>query len=699
MPLEMNGKLVHSHHSPSRGYNNHNNHNNQPWRSPSQPASNGHNANTANTLAERRKLPIFPAKAKFLEEAVKNKTVILLGETGSGKTTQIPQFIHEARLDRTGAVAVTQPRRVAAVSLAKRVAKEMATDVGGLVGYRVRFEDCSDHRTRIIYQTDGMLLREAMLDPLLSRYSWILLDEAHERTVNTDILFGVVKSAQAQRDLSPNANNSQEASRLPPLRVVVMSATVDADKFSSYWRSCPVLYVEGRQFPVNVRHVSSPTDDYQRALLSTVFQIHATAPDRQDILAFLTGQEEIESVARQARLLSREFPDAPKLFVMPLYAAQPADHQQNVFKDTGPGTRKLVLSTNIAETSVTVPGLKFVVDSCRVKAKVHQATAGLDLLKVVKVSKAQAWQRTGRAGRQSEGTCYRLITAEQFEALPASTVPEIQRSNLSTVVLTMLSIGIKDINSFDFMDPPSSDSLNMALRQLSLLGATELNVEGPGVRLTALGKKMSGFPLEPRLTACLLAAQARGCGEEILSIVSLLCADTIFQLPGPKEKREEAQMCHRKYQANEGDLVSLLNVWRAYKSGPKTAAWCRSQYLINRNLMFADEIRRQLVGVCHSAGIQLQSSRDMDNVRQALATGLFLNVAQLTVDGHYVALDSGHHVHIHPSSVLFNKKPEMVVYTEMVSTTKTYIRGLTLVQESWLQESNPEYFRTHRITR
>lgn len=688
----MNGKLVNS---PSRGYNN------QPWSSPTHTASNGHsNSNHVNNaiLTERRKLPIFPAKNKFLEEAVKNKTVILLGETGSGKTTQVPQFLHEARLDRMGAVAVTQPRRVAAVSLAKRVAKEMGTDVGGLVGYRVRFEDCTDPRTRIIYQTDGMLLREAMLDPLLSRYSWILLDEAHERTVNTDILFGVVKSAQTQRDRDPSANNSNEASRLPPLRVVVMSATVDADKFSTYWR-CPVLYVEGRQFPVNIRHMSHPSDDYQRALLSTVFQIHSTAPAREDILAFLTGQEEIESVARQARLLSREFPDAPRLYVMPLYAAQPAEHQLNVFKDMGPGTRKLVLSTNIAETSITVPGLKFVVDSCRVKAKVHQATAGLDLLKVVKVSKAQAWQRTGRAGRQSEGTCYRLLTSDQFESLPANTVPEIQRSNLSTVVLTMLSIGVKDINSFDFMDAPSSDALNMALRQLSLLGATEPNQAGAGVKLTALGKKMSGFPLEPRLTACLLAAQAKGCGEELLSIVSLLCADTIFQLPAAKEKREEAQMCHRKYFANEGDLVSLLNVWRAYKSGPKTAAWCRSQFLINRNLIFADEIRRQLVGVCHSAGVQLQSSRDMDNVREALAAGLFLNVAQLTVDGHYVALDSGHHVHIHPSSVLFNKKPEMVVYTEMVSTTKTYIRGLTLVQETWLQESNPEYFRTHRITR
>jgi len=658
--------------------------------------SNGLNSDhQQNILNERKKLPIFPAKNKFLEEVSKNKTVILLGETGSGKTTQIPQFLHEARLDRVGSIAVTQPRRVAAVTLAKRVAREMNTELGGLVGYKVRFENCSDDRTKIVYQTDGMLLREAMLDPLLSSYSWVLLDEAHERTVSTDILFGVVKEAQRRR---LEQDSSGSGTRLPELKVVVMSATVDVDKFSSYWR-CPVLYVEGRQFPVSVCHVSQPTDDYQRALLSTVFHIHSTAPPQQDILAFLTGQEEIEAVARQARALSKEFDNCPKLYVMPLYAAQSPENQQNVFKATGDGTRKLVLATNIAETSVTIPGIKFVIDSCRVKAKVHQAKAGLDLLKVVKVSKAQAWQRTGRAGRQTEGTCYRLLTADQFDGLPASTVPEIQRSNLSSVVLTMLSIGIRNVDKFDFMDPPAADGLNMAVRQLGLLGATEADPSDGSVRLTALGKKMSGFPLEPRLTACLLAAEERGCGEEMMTIVSLLCSDNILQVPGTKEKREEAEMVHKKFSANEGDLVTLLNVWRAYKSGPKTAAWCRSQYLINRHLVFAEEVRRQLVGLCHSAGIKIQSSRDMDGVRQALAAGLFLNVAQLTVEGHYVALDSGQHVHIHPSSVLFNKKPEMVVYTEMVSTTKTYIRGLTLVHDAWLQDARPEYFRTHRLNR
>lgn len=372
----LNGKRPHSpHHRNGNGSNGTNGfHHKEP--------------STQEILQCRRKLPIFPAKTRFLEEAVKHSTVILLAETGTGKTTQIPQFIHEARLDRDGVIAVTQPRRVAAVSLSKRVAHETETELGTLVGYRVRFEDVSSNSTKILFQTDGMLLREAMVDPLLSRYSWVVLDEAHERTVNTDILFGVVKSAQRGR-------RPDTKSDLPVLRVVVMSATVDADKFALYW-NCPVLYVEGRQFPVNIRHISQSVDDWERALMSTIFQIHATAPEREDILAFLTGQEEIENVARQARLLSREYPNSPKLTVCTLYAAQSSEIQQNALRATNTGGRKLVLATNIAETSLTIPGIRHVVDSCRVKAKVHQAKAGLDLLKVVKVSQAQALQRTDR---------------------------------------------------------------------------------------------------------------------------------------------------------------------------------------------------------------------------------------------------------------------------------------------------------------
>jgi len=655
-------------------------HNHQRNHSQSSPLSGG----GSDLQTERMKLPMWEAKDRFLSEVGRHNVVVLLAETGSGKTTQVPQFLYSARMHRDKLVAITQPRRVAAVSLAKRVSKELGGDgkVGGVVGYRVRFEDVSDTHTRLLYQTDGMLLREAMLDNQLSRYSWIVLDEAHERTVNTDILFGVVKAAVRSRSGD---------STIGPLKVIVMSATVDADKFSQYW-GCPVLYVSGRMFPVNVRHISSHTEDWQRAMLSTIFTVHQEAPAKEDILAFLTGQEEIETMARQVRTIAKEFTGAPRLEVITLYAAKTSEQQQMVFKKTGDNTRKLVLATNIAETSVTIPGVSHVIDSCRVKAKVHQAGAGLDLLKVVRVSQAQARQRTGRAGREREGTCYRLVTAHEFSELAEATIPEIQRSNLASVCLTMLNIGINNIQGFDFMDAPTSDDINSALRQLKLLGSVSESGQ-----LTALGRKMAGFPLEPRLTASILAAGELGCGEEMLTIIALVTGESIFNLPGTKERREEAEQVHRKFAANEGDLVTLLNTWRAYKSSNQSSQWCQEQYLVSRHLQFASEVRKQLVGLCHNSGVKLESTRDMDNVRKALARGLFMNVAQLTVDGHYVALDSGQKCFIHPQSVLFRKKPEVVVFTEMVHTTKTFLRGCSLVDAAWLQEFQPEYFRTHRI--
>jgi len=655
------------------------------------PSSNGNHAKINGCqndllLQARQKLPIFSTKRQFLEEVKKHETVILLAQTGTGKTTQVPQFLYEAKLERDRCIAITQPRRVAAVSLSKRVADETRTELGSLVGYRVRFEDNSSNNTKILFQTDGMLLREAMIDPCLKRYNWIILDEAHERTVNTDILFGVVKDAQKFR----KSNN-----HLPPLRVIVMSATVDTEKFSAYWK-CPVLFIEGRQYPVNIRHLSSTTEDWQRSLLSTIFQIHATTEEREDILAFLTGKEEIESIARQCNLIAREFPNAPKLKVCTLYAAQTSEMQQNSLRPTPPGFRKVVLATNIAETSLTIPGIKHVVDSCRVKAKVHQARAGLDMLKVVRVSQAQALQRSGRAGRESEGNCYRMLTKEEFDSLSEASVPEIFRSNLSSTILTMLNIGIKDVRKFDFMDCPSSDSINTALRQLSLLGAIQLGQSGE--ILTELGKKMAAFPLDPRFTKLILSGESLGCTEEIVTIVSMLTSENVFQVPSAKDKQEEAVNVHKKFYAAEGDVLTLLNVWRAYRNSAGTPAWCRSQFLIPRHLAFALEVRKQLISICHNTGIGIQSSRDTDTLRKAIARGLFTNVAQLTLEGHYVALDSGQHVHIHPSSVLFRRKPELVTYTEMVATNKTYIRGLTVVSEEWLTEFHPDYFRTHRIT-
>ena len=263
----------------------------------------------------------------------------------------------------------------------------------------------------------------------------------------------------------------------------------------------------------------------------------------------------------------------------------------------------------------------------------------------------------------------RLVTANQFDALEESTVPEIQRSNLCSVVLTMLSIGINDILAFDFMDSPGREDMKSALRQLRLLGAVT-----PEDQLTLRGRRMATFPIEPRLTAAILAASELGCTEEVVTIVALLSTESPLNLPAAKERREEAEAAHRKFAANEGDLVTLLAIWKAYKAGSGSQAWCREHFLVGRHLTFAAEIRKQLVGLCRNAEIAMESSRDLDNVRKALAHGLFMNVAQLTTEGHWVALDSGQKCHIHPQSVLFRTKPEVVVYTEMVHTSKTYLK-------------------------
>lgn len=643
----------------------------------------------AKLWAQRKSLPIFSAKKRFLEEAAQHESVVLLGETGSGKTTQVPQFLLELP-SSTDCIAVTQPRRVAAITLSERVASEMGQPKTR-VGYRVRFEDTTTPQTKIIFQTDGMLLREAMLDPLLSRYSWVILDEAHERTVNTDILFGVVKAAQDKR-------NRGTATPRSPLKVVVMSATMDAEKFSIYFRNAPVLYVIGRQHPVNVRHVTETQDDWQNAILSTVMQIHREAQPQEDVLVFLTGQEEIETMTRNLRLLAQEESDGlPKLTVLPLFAAQQMVSQQKVFMPTKEGNRKVILSTNIAETSLTIPGIRYVVDSCRVKAKAHQASTGLDMLKVVRISKAQAWQRTGRAGREAEGHCYRMLTRNEFALLPEETVPEIQRCNLSNVVLQMISMGVQNVAQFDFLEPPPEDAVEGALRQLILLGAIiPLNQMTDHYQLTDVGKKMAAFPLDPRFTKSILAAKDLGCTEEVITIVSMLSGDSVLLTPG--SKREEALSSRRQFVSSEGDHVTYLKVFRAYKQSKHPAQFCQSHYIHSRHMQFADEVRRQLMELCKRTNIPVQTcANNTEVVRKSLAQGMFTNVARLTREGHYVTLDSRQSVRIHPSSVMFGTKPELLVFTELLSTQKSYIRDMSLVDALWLMEAQPQYFRKHRI--
>ncbi|MEE6469895.1 hypothetical protein FKM82_008809 [Ascaphus truei] len=502
---------------------------------------------------QRRSLPIYRARAQLIGQLRQLDTAVIIGETGSGKTTQIPQYFYEAGIGRQGTIAVTQPRRVAAISLATRVSEEKKTELGKLVGYTVRFEDLTSEETKVKFLTDGMLLREAIGDPLLRKYSVVILDEAHERTIHTDVLFGVVKAAQKKR---------RELGKLP-LKVNIMSATMDVDLFSQYFNGAPVLYLEGRQHPIQVFYTKQTQSDYLQAALVTVFQIHQEAPSSHDILVFLTGQEEIEAMTKTCRDIAKHLPDScPQMMVVPLYASLPHSQQLRVFQGAPKGHRKVILSTNIAETSITIAGIKYVVDTGMVKAKKYNPESSLEVLAVQRVSKAQAWQRTGRAGREDSGICYRLYTEDEFEKLEKMTVPEIQRCNLVSVMLQLLVLRVPNVLTFDFMSKPSPDSIRAAIQQLDLLGAVERKEDQ--IILTPLGRKMAAFPLEPKFSKTILLSPKFHCTEEILTIVSLLSVDSV--LHNPPAKRDEVQAVRKKFISSEGDHITLLNIYRAFKN-------------------------------------------------------------------------------------------------------------------------------------
>uniref|UniRef100_A0A453I803 RNA helicase n=1 Tax=Aegilops tauschii subsp. strangulata TaxID=200361 RepID=A0A453I803_AEGTS len=507
-------------------------------------------------LEKRRTLPVWQQKDEFLRVLRDNQTLILVGETGSGKTTQIPQFVLEAEgLSNRSMVACTQPRRVAAMSVSRRVAEEMDVTIGEEVGYSIRFEDCSSHKTVLKYLTDGMLLREAMADPLLERYKVIVLDEAHERTLATDVLFGLLKEVLKNR---------------PDLKLVVMSATLEAEKFQGYFSGAPLMKVPGRLHPVEIFYTQEPERDYLEAAIRTVVQIHMCEP-AGDILVFLTGEEEIEDACRKINKEVNNMGDqVGPVKVVPLYSTLPPAMQQKIFdpappplKEGGPAGRKIVVSTNIAETSLTIDGIVYVIDPGFSKQKVYNPRIRVESLLVSPISKASAHQRAGRAGRTQPGKCFRLYTEKSFNGdLQPQTYPEILRSNLANTVLTLKKLGIDDLVHFDFMDPPAPETLMRALEVLNYLGA--LDDEG---NLTSLGEMMSEFPLDPQMSKMLVISPRYNCSNEILSISAMLSVPNCFLRP--REAQKAADEAKARFGHIDGDHLTLLNVYHAYKQNSK----------------------------------------------------------------------------------------------------------------------------------
>nr|CCA21364.1 PREDICTED: hypothetical protein isoform 1 [Albugo laibachii Nc14] len=626
-------------------------------------------------LDQRQSLPVFKLKRQLMKAIAENQVLVVIGETGSGKTTQMTQYMAEMGLTSKGIVGCTQPRRVAASSVAKRVAEEFGCELGQEVGYAMRFEDCTSPSTVIKYMTEGMLLREYLADNSLYKYSALMLDEAHERTINTDVLFGLLKDLVKAR---------------PGFKLIVTSATLDAEKFSRYFFDCPIFTIPGRTFPVEILYTKEPEMDYLDACLLCVMNIHLQEPEG-DILLFLTGQEEIDTASEilfQRMKSLRERVVVPELIILPVYGALPSEMQSRIFQPAPKGSRKCVIATNIAEASLTIDGIYYVVDPGFCKQNVFNSKIGMDSLVVVPCSQASARQRAGRAGRTGPGKCYRLYTENAYRnEMLSTTIPEIQRANLSSVVLQLKAMGINDLIKFDFMDPPPQQALMMALENLYALGA--LDEEG---LLTRLGKKMAEFPVEPKNAKVLLTSVVLGCTEEVLTIVAMLSVESVFYRP--KEKQSQADQRKAKFHQAEGDHLTLLCVYQAWEQSRFSNAWCFENFIQARAIRRAQDVRKQLLSILDRYKMDVVScGKNYNKIRRAIVSGYFVNTAKKDPKEGFRTMVEGQPVYTHPSSALYHKGPQWVLYHELVLTTKEYMRNVMAIEPKWLVELAPAFFK------
>lgn len=639
----------------------------------------------------RRRLPAYGAKQSLIQMIRDNQISVIIGETGSGKTTQLSQYLYEAGLCGDNMIiGCTQPRRVAAMSVAKRVALEMDVKLGQEVGYAIRFEDETSSATKIKFMTDGILLREALLDENLEKYSCIIIDEAHERSLNTDIILGIIKRLLSRRR---------------DLKLVITSATMNAAKFSQFFGSAPLFTIPGRTFPQKLIYTKSPVEDYVEAAVMQAVSIHiSTEIDSGDILIFMTGQEDIEAtsdIIRQklTEVYSRNsavttFNDIDNIEIFMIYSALPGDVQNRIFERLPTGKRKLVIATNIAETSLTIDGIRYVIDCGYSKLKVYNPRIGLDSLAITPISRANADQRSGRASRTAPGTTYRLYTEDTVdEDMFAQAIPEIQRTNLSNTVLLLKSLGVENIMDFPFIDAPPLQTLLASLYELFFIGA--LSVTG---ELTSLGVEMSKFPLQPSLCKILLVAAQNGCSEEMLTIVSMLSVPQVFYRP--KERMKESDIARRRFFVAESDHLTLLNVFSQWKSNRYSHRWCSKHFLHYKSLQRAREIREQLEKILYKQGIKLISSgHDWDIVRKCVCSGFAHQSAKRAGLGKYVHLKTGMDIKLHPTSALYGMGdlPPYVVYHELLMTKTEYICCVTSVDPFWLMEYGGLLYDIRRV--
>lgn len=632
-------------------------------------------------------LPILQFEEQIIETVERNPVVVIIGETGSGKSTQLSQMLHRRGYTKSGIVGVTQPRRVAAVSVARRVAQELGVQLGYEVGYAIRFEDRTSERTRIKYLTDGVLLRESLSDPELNQYSVIILDEAHERSLNTDILLGLMK-----RLVTIHASN---------LKVLITSATLDGEKVSKFFSNCPILNVPGKLYPVEILYSNERPTSYVESSLKTALDIHIREPEG-DVLIFMTGQDDIEKLVSKLedRVRSLDEGSCMDAIILPLHGSLPPEMQVRVFSPPPPNCRRFIVATNIAETSLTVDGVVYVIDSGYVKQRQYNPSTGMYSLDVVQISKVQANQRAGRAGRTRPGKCYRLYPSILYhDDFLDVTVPEIQRSSLAGSVLYLKSLDLSDMDilKFDFLDPPSSESLEDALKQLYLIDAIDENGS-----ITSFGRTMAELPLEPSLSRTLMEANECGCLSQALSVAAMLSAETTL-LPGrskDNEKKRKRTPLDLPDGSGWGDHIQLLQIYEHWDRTNYDIGWCKDRDLQVRGMLFVKNVRKQLSQIMQKIakgsldvrtnGKWKESELSYQKLRKALCIGFANQLAERMIhhNGYRTLGFKPQLVQVHPSSVLRpdddGKLPEYVVYHELIATSRPYLRNVCAVEIDWV---------------
>ncbi|KAJ2672161.1 hypothetical protein GGI25_005234 [Coemansia spiralis] len=649
---------------------------------------------------QRRRLPAFKHRMELLYAVEKYLAVVVVGEPGSGKSTQVPQFLYEAGWAAGGKVIVcTQPRRVAAAMLAHRVAEEMDVALGTTVGYSVRFSDVSSaENTRIKYMTDGTLMHECLADPMLSKYSVVVVDEAQDRSLDTDTLLALLKKIMKKRK--------------GDFRVIISSASLDAERFRGYFETndntlaqpehntATILSISGRIFPVDIHYLTASCENYLVAATETATKIHISEGPG-DILIFLPGKNEIEQAISTLNDQIDSSNNLDSLLPLAMYAGISAEKQKLVFDPPERGIRKAIFSTNVAETAVTIDGVVYVVDSGLVKRRIFDTDTNIDRLATLTISKSSAKQRAGRSGRTRPGKTYRLYTREAYlsSLFPEHEIPEICRVSLVPMVLMLKALGVSNLVRFDYLQPPPPELLSQALELLAELGAID---SGTGELTPKLGLHLAELPLSPELGVCLLnSVRTFDCAKEAISAVSMLAAggDPFF-VPGGQ--RSEALEDKRDFMVQEGDVLTFVNTHLAYLETPARmrVKWCNAHFLSHRMLDQSARIHRQLEAMLARMGyhnrIRSSCGRDYKSLQKCIASGLFANAARLDPsDGRrYRLIKNGLVVDIHPSSIFFaaDCKPNYVVFAQVMETTKVYIRGISAVDPAWLSEIAPHYY-------